>query len=268
MSRIAATFATLRAAGERAFAPFVTAGDPDLETTAELILALADSGADLIEIGIPFSDPSADGPTIQRASERALAKGTTLRKVLPLVARLRAQVKIPLLLMGYANPFYALGSEGCAAACADAGVDGILCPDLPPEEGADLYGAFAKRGVDSVLLASPTTTPARMRMLVHNTRGFLYYVSLTGVTAARSELAAGIEASVAGIRRLGDIPVCVGFGVSRPEHAREIGRYADGVAVGSAIVSEIEAAPSRGAAVEAVARFARAMKGALRGAGG
>ena len=265
MSRIAERFAALRAARERAFVPFVTAGDPDLDTTTELILALADSGADLIEIGIPFSDPSADGPTIQRASERALARGTTLRKVLPLVARLRAQVKVPLLLMGYANPFYALSADGCAAACADAGVDGILCPDLPPEDGADLYAAFEKRGIDGVLLGSPTTTPARMRMLVHNTRGFLYYVSLTGVTTARSDLAAGIEASVTAIRALGDIPVCVGFGVSRPEHAREIGRYADGVAVGSAIVSAIETAPSKAAAVEAVAKFARSMKSALRG---
>jgi tryptophan synthase alpha chain len=173
-------------------------------------------------------------------------------------------VSVPLLLMGYANPFYALGADGCAAACADAGVDGILCPDLPPEEGADLYGAFAERGVDCVLFGSPTTTPARMKMLVQRTRGFLYYVSLTGVTTARSELASGIEASVAAIRKHGDVPVCVGFGVSRPEHAREIGRYADGVAVGSAIVSEIEAAPSKGAAVEAVAKFARAMKTALR----
>jgi tryptophan synthase alpha chain len=265
MSRIAERFAALRAAKERAFVPFVTAGDPDLETTGELILALAENGADLIEIGIPFSDPSADGPTIQRASERALARGTTLRGTLALVAKLRAQVDIPLLLMGYANPFYALGVDGCAAACAAAGVDGVLCPDLPPEEGADLYGAFAKRGIDGVLMAAPTTTPARMRMLAHNTRGFLYYVSLTGVTAARSELAAGIEQSVAEIRKVSDVPICVGFGISRPEHARAVGRYADGIAVGSAIVSAIEAAPSRLAAVDAVARFAREMKAALRG---
>jgi tryptophan synthase alpha chain len=264
MRRIAERFAALRAAGERAFVPFVTAGDPDLDTTAELILALAENGADAIEIGIPFSDPSADGPTIQRASERALARGTTLRKVLPLVEKLRGQVKTPLLLMGYANPFYALGSEGCAAACASAGVDGLICPDLPPEEGADLYGALDRRGVDGVLLAAPTTTPARMRMLVHNTRGFLYYVSLTGVTAARAELAAGIEQAVRAIRALGPIPVCVGFGISRPEHAREVGRYADGVVVGSAIVNLIEAAPSPSAAVESVARFTRDMKSALR----
>jgi len=265
MSRIAEKFAALRAAQERAFVPFVTAGDPDLETTGELVLALAENGADLIEIGIPFSDPSADGPTIQRSSERALAGGATLRKTLPLISKLRAQVRVPLVLMGYANPFYALGADGCAAACADAGVDGLICPDLPPEEGADLYGAFAKRGVDAVLMAAPTTTPARMRMLVHNTRGFLYYVSLTGVTAARTELAAGIEAGIAGIRALGDVPVCVGFGISRPEHAREVGRYADGVAVGSAIVNEIEAAPTPAAAVDAVAKFARTIKAALRG---
>jgi tryptophan synthase alpha chain len=264
MSRIAAKFAALRAARERAFVPFVTAGDPDLEATGELILALAENGADLIEIGIPFSDPSADGPTIQRASERALGRRTTLRQVLALVARLRAQLQIPLLLMGYANPYYALGVDGCAAACARAGVDGLLCPDLPPEEGVDLYGALAKHGVDGVLLAAPTTTPGRMRMLVHNTRGFLYYVSLTGVTTARPELAAGIEQAVAAIRQLSDIPVCVGFGISRPEHAREVGRYADGVAVGSAIVNLIEAAPTKGAAVDAVAKFAREMKAALR----
>ena len=264
MSRIASKFAALRAARERAFVPFLTAGDPDLEATGELILALAENGADLIEIGIPFSDPSADGPTIQRASERALARGTTLRQVLALVARLRAQVEIPLLLMGYANPYYALGADGCAAACARAGVDGLLCPDLPPEEGADLYGALAKQGVDGVLLAAPTTTPARMRMLAHNTRGFLYYVSLTGVTTARSELAAGIEQAVAAIRKLSDIPVVVGFGISRPEHAREVGRYADGVAVGSAIVNLIESAPSKPAAAESLAKFAREMKAALR----
>ena len=264
MSRIAERFAALRAAGEKAFVPFVTAGDPDLETTGELVLALAENGADVIEIGIPFSDPSADGPTIQRASERALAGGTTLRRTLALVAKLRPQVKIPLVVMGYANPFYALGAEGCAAACAAAGVDGIICPDLPPEEGADLYAAFAKRGIDGVLMAAPTTTPARMRMLVHNAHGFLYYVSLTGVTAARSSLAAGIEAGVAAIRPLGDIPVCVGFGISRPEHAAEVGRYADGVAVGSAIVDLIERAGSKAAAVDAVAKFAREMKAALK----
>jgi tryptophan synthase alpha chain len=264
VSRIAQKFAALRAAGERAFVPFVTAGDPDLETTGELLLALAENGADLIEIGIPFSDPNADGPTIQRASERALARGTTLRGVFGLVAKLRSQIPIPLALMGYANPFYAQGVDGCAQACAAAGVDGILCPDLPPEEGADLYGALAKRGVDGVLLAAPTTTPTRMRMLVHNTRGFLYYVSLTGVTAARAELASGIEQGVALVRRCGDIPVCVGFGISRPEHAREVARYADGVAVGSAIVNLIEAAPSKGAAVDAVAKFAREMKAALK----
>jgi tryptophan synthase alpha chain len=265
VSRIADRFATLRAAGERAFMPFLTAGDPDLETTAELVLALAENGADVIEIGVPFSDPSADGPTIQRASERALARGTTLRQILALVAKLRPQVQIPLLLMGYANPFYAQGAEGCAAACAAAGVDGLICPDLPPEEGADLYGALGKRGLDCVLMAAPTTTPARMRMLVHNTRGFLYYVSLTGVTAARAELAVGIEQAVGEIRKLSDVPVCVGFGISRPEHARAVGRYADGVAVGSALVELIERAPSPGAAAHAVARFTREMKAALRG---
>ena len=264
MGRIGERFAALRAAGDKALVPFITAGDPDLETTGELVLALAESGADMIELGVPFSDPSAEGPTIQRASERALARGTTLRRTLALVAKLRAQVSVPLILMGYANPYYALGVDGCARACADAGVDGLICPDLPPEEGRDLYAALAKHGIDGVLLASPTTTPERMRLLVEHTRGFLYYVSLTGVTGARGALAAGIEAGVAAIRRLGDVPVCVGFGISRPEHAAEIGRFADGVAVGSAIVDRIEAASSPAAAVDAVARFARELKAALR----
>ncbi len=264
MSRIAERFARLRAKGERALVPFVTAGDPDLETTGELLLALAESGADVIELGIPFSDPSADGPTIQRASERALARGTTLRRTLALVERLRPQLDVPLVAMGYANPFYALGAEGCAQACAAAGFAGVICPDLPPEEGSDLYGALAKHGVDGILMASPTTTPARMRLLVHHTRGFLYYVSLTGVTSARDAVAVGVEESVAAIRALSDVPVCVGFGISKPEHAAAVGRFADGIAVGSAIVDRIEAAKTKGAAVESVAKFARELKAALK----
>jgi tryptophan synthase alpha chain len=264
MGRIGERFARLRAAGDKALVPFVTAGDPDLGTTAELVLAMADAGADAIELGVPFSDPTADGPTIQRASERSLAGGTTLRRVLALVKQLRPQVEIPLLLMGYANPFYALGADGFAQEARAAGVDGIICPDLPPEEGADLYGALEKSGIDAVLLAAPTTTPERLRLLVERTRGFLYCVSLTGVTGARASVAQGVEASVRAARALRDVPVCVGFGVSTPEHAAEIGRYADGVVVGGAIVDRIERAKSRDAAVSAVARFVGELKAPLR----
>jgi tryptophan synthase alpha chain len=254
----------LRAAGERALVPFVTAGDPDLATTAELVLAMAEAGADGIELGVPFSDPTAEGPTIQRSSERALAGGTTLRRVLALVKQLRPQLEIPLLLMGYANPFYALGVEGLVAEAAAAGVDGIICPDLPPEEGADLYGALRKAGIDPVLMAAPTTTPERLARLARETRGFLYYVSLTGVTGARAALAAGLEEGVRAVRQVSDVPVCIGFGVSTPAQAEALGRFADGVVVGSAIVDRIEQAAGRDAAVDAVARLVAELKAPLR----
>jgi tryptophan synthase alpha chain len=264
MGRIGERFDRLRAAGDKALLPFVTAGDPDLGTTAELVLAMADAGADAIELGVPFSDPTAEGPTIQRASERALAAGTTLRRVLALAKQIRPQVGIPLLLMGYANPFYALGADGFVQEAAAAGVDGVICPDLPPEEGADLYGALGKAGIDGVLLAAPTTTPARLALLARETHGFLYYVSLTGVTGARQALASGIEAGVRAVRALSEVPVCVGFGVSTPAQAAEIGAFADGVVVGSAIVDRIERAKSRDAAIGDVARFVAELKAPLR----
>lgn len=264
MSRIAATFDRLRAAGERAFMPFLTAGDPDLDTTGELVLAIADAGADLIEIGVPFSDPTADGPTIQRASERALAGGVTLRRVLEKVAALRDHTEVPLILMGYANPFYAMGVDGFAEAASAVGVDGVIVVDLPPEEGADLYAALEARGIDGILLASPTTVPERLAMLAARTRGFLYYVSLTGVTSARGEVAEGLEEAVRALREKAPVPVCVGFGISTPAHAAEVGGYADGVVVGSAIVDRIEAAASPAAAVSDVADFVAAMKAPLR----
>ena len=264
MGRIGERLARLRGAGEGALVPFVTAGDPDLEATEALVRALDENGADLIEIGVPFSDPTADGPTIQRSSERALARGTNLRQILQLVERLRDDVAAALLLMGYANPFYSMGADGFAEAAAAVGLDGVICPDLPPEEGADLYAALERVGIDAVLLAAPTTTDERLAMLAQKTRGFLYYVSLTGVTAARSEVAAGVEARVAAARKYASIPICVGFGVSTPDHAREIAAYADGVVVGSAIVDLIEAAPGHGEAVEAVADFTRKLKAALR----
>ena len=244
--------------------PFVTAGDPDLATTAELVVAMAEAGADAIELGVPFSDPIADGPTIHRASERALAGGTTLRRVLGLVKQLRPQVDVPLLLMGYANPYYALGVHGFVQEAAAAGVDGVICPDLPPEEGAELYDALGQAGIDGVLLAAPTTTPARLARLVARTRGFLYCVSLTGVTGARAAVAQGVEANVRAAQALGDVPVCVGFGVSTPAHAAAIGRYADGVVVGGAVVDCIERAKSRDEAVSAVARFVAELKTPLR----
>jgi tryptophan synthase alpha chain len=264
MGRIAERFAALRARGERALIPFVTAGDPDLATTAALVPALVAAGADLVEIGVPFSDPVAEGPTIQRSSERALAAGASLRRVLELVKGLRARVDAPLVLMGYANPFLAPGEAAFAESVAEVGVDGVICVDLPPEEGAEFRRELSRHGVDSILLAAPTTRPARLEMLARETRGFLYYVSLTGVTGARSELARGIAEQVARVRRVSDVPVCVGFGVSRPEHARELSACADGVVVGSALVERIAAAPGPAEAVQAAADFVAELKAPLR----
>lgn len=264
MGRIGERFARLRESGERALVAFVTAGDPDLDTTVALVRGMAEAGADLVEIGVPFSDPIGDGPTIQRASQRALDGGVTLRRVLERVKELRPQVEIPLLLMGYANPFYAMGVEAFADAAAEVGVDGVICPDLPPEEGADLYDALEARGVDGVLLAAPTTRDERLAMLAERTRGFLYYVSLTGVTGARQDLAEDLAEGVARVRRHARVPLCVGFGVSTPEQAAAVGRLADGVVVGSALVARIEAAADREEAVRSVVGLVRELKDALR----
>jgi len=264
MSRLAERFATLRARGEKALIPFVTAGDPDLATTEALIPALALAGADAIELGVPFSDPMAEGPTIQRASERALRSGASLRKVLQLVQRVRARVEVPIVLMGYANNVLTMGEQEFAAAAAEVGVDGLIAVDLPPEEGEALHAALRARGVDPVLLAAPTTQPDRLAMLAKRTAGFLYFVSLTGTTGARQELSHSIEKEVRAVRAISDVPVCVGFGVSTPEHAARIATFADGVVVGSAVVDRIERASSPEAAIDAVTSFVAELKRALR----
>jgi tryptophan synthase alpha chain len=264
MSRLAERFATLRARGEKALIPFVTAGDPDLATTEALIPALALAGADAIELGVPFSDPMAEGPTIQRASERALRSGASLRKVLQLVQRVRARVEVPIVLMGYANNVLTMGEQEFAAAAAEVGVDGLIAVDLPPEEGEALHAALRARGVDPVLLAAPTTQPDRLAMLAKRTAGFLYFVSLTGTTGARPELSHSIEKEVRAVRAISDVPVCVGFGVSTPEQAARIATFADGVVVGSAVVDRIERASSPEAAIDAVTSFVAELKRALR----
>jgi tryptophan synthase alpha chain len=266
MGRISERFRLLRGRGECALLPFVTSGDPDLDTTEAIVLAMAESGADLIELGVPFSDPIAEGPTIQRADERALRSKTSLRGVLALVKRLRGKLEIPLLLMGYANPFYAMGEEHFASAAAEVGVDGIIVADLPPEDGATLFAEVGRRGIDAVLMAAPTTTASRRAMLARRTQGFLYYVSLTGVTGARTTLARGIREGVEAVRSVSTIPVCVGFGVSTPEHAREIAGYADGVAVGSALVDRIARASSREDAVDRAAKLVAELKAGMRAA--
>jgi tryptophan synthase alpha chain len=260
MGRIGERFAALREGGERGLVPFVTGGDPDLATSEAVVRAVAAAGADAVEIGVPFSDPLAEGPTIQRSSERALRAGSSLRRVLGLVKSLRADVDVPLVLMGYANNFLCMGEHGFAEAARDVGVDGLIAVDLPPEEGTLLATELERVGIDRILLAAPTTSPGRLAMLVRETRGFLYYVSLTGVTGARPELARGIEAGVRAAQALGEVPVCVGFGISTPEQARQVAAYADGVVVGSA-------AGGPDAAADAAAHFVAELKAALRGAG-
>jgi len=260
VKRLVERFETLRGRGERALIPFLTAGDPDLAATETLVLAMLEAGADAIEIGVPFSDPIAEGPTIQRSSERALAGGTGLRSILRLVKDLRSQTERPLILMGYANPFFAMTATGFAESAAEVGVDGVIVPDLPPEEGAEFYSAAEGAGIAPILLAAPTTTDARLALLAARTRGFLYYVSLTGVTGARTELASDLEAGIARVRKISDIPVCVGFGVSTPAHARTLAPFADGVVVGSAIVDRIEAAATTDGAAVALQEFVRALK--------
>ncbi len=264
MSRLAQRFKALRERDERALVVFISAGDPSLDATDALVLAMAESGADVIEIGVPFSDPVGEGPTIQRSSQRGVASGATLRRILQRVRELRSKVDVPLVLMGYANPFFAVGAERFAAMASEAGVDGIIVPDLPPEEGAAFFRETAAHSIDNIYLVAPTTSAARMEMLATTTSGFLYYVSLTGVTGARGELGGRVEERVRRAKSFSDIPVCVGFGISKPEQAREVGAYADGVVVGSAIVDRIESARTPDEAVDTVGKFVAELKRALR----
>ncbi|RIL05872.1 MAG: tryptophan synthase subunit alpha [Proteobacteria bacterium] len=265
MGRIGDRLAALRARGEKALVPFVTAGDPDLGVTEALLPALAEAGADVIELGVPWSDPSAEGPTIQRASERALRAGTTLRRILGLVKALRPKLDVPIVLMGYANSFLTMGERHFPEAAREAGVDGVITVDCPPEEEPGYYDALEACGVDGILLAAPTTTPERLAMLARRTRGFLYYVSLTGVTGARSGLPPRLEENLARIRAVSSVPVCVGFGISTAAQAAAIARHADGVVVGSALVERIARAKSREEAVTEAASFVAALKAPLRG---
>ncbi len=264
MGRIAERFAALRERGEGALVPFVTAGDPELATTEAVVRALAEAGADLIEIGVPFSDPIAEGPTIQRASQRSLAAGTTLRHVLQLVKTLRPVVDVPLVLMGYANSVLSMGEHGFAEAAAEVGVDGLIVVDLPPEESDGFSRELERVGIDRILLVAPTTTRERVAALAAASRGFLYAVSTLGVTGARSEVAQGVEELVRRAREAAGLPVCVGFGVSTAQQAAEIGAYADGVVVGSALIDRLEGARDPAEAAERAAAFAAELKAPLR----
>jgi tryptophan synthase alpha chain len=260
MSGIDRAFARCRSEGRAAFIPFLMGGDPDVATCAELLPALVRAGADLIELGVPFSDPIADGPVIQRAAARALDAGATLSSILELAASQRSALGVPIVLFTYFNPVHAFGFERLARAAAGA-VDGVLCVDLPPEEGGELRAALGGRGIASIQLIAPTSTAERIRRAAAATSGFLYYVSRAGVTGERAALERGLERRVAHLRRRVKLPVAVGFGVSTREQVEAIGRIADGVVVGSALVSCVaDHGPGRGLAA-AVERRARELSG-------
>jgi tryptophan synthase alpha chain len=239
MSRLDAAFASLRSAGRPGLVAYVTAGDPDLARSADVIRAVDRGGADVIELGVPFSDPLADGPVIQRATERALAAGTTLSGVLDMAASLSGTVRAPLVLFTYANPVLRLGLDAFARRAAAAGVAGVLVLDLPPEEADEAHAAFRHHGLDTIFLLSPTTTPARIRRAAALGGGFLYGISRLGVTGIRDDVADSARELAARVRAETDRPLALGFGFSRPEHVRAVGQWADAAVVGSALVQVV-----------------------------
>lgn len=256
MSVIDQVFARCSDEGRAAFIPFLMAGDPDLETLPELMLALAAGGADLIELGVPFSDPIADGPVNQRAASRALAAGTTLGGILGAVAQVHDKLGVPVVLFSYFNPIMARGVTSFADQAASSGVDGVLCVDLPPEEADEEYvPALVRVGLDRVFLLAPTSTTDRMRAVAEHSSGFVYYVSRTGVTGERELLTKSLPKEVKKVRKRVNLPVAVGFGISTPEQVEAVGKIADGVVVGSALVRVVEAGgPNLASRVEAKVR--------------
>lgn len=264
MNRIDAKFAQLREQEQAALIPFVTAGDPDLKTTLNILRALEAGGADAIELGVPFSDPMADGPTIQRASERALKAGASLPRILDLVREFRRGSELPLILFGYYNPFFRYGPERFSEEASAAGVDGVLCVDLPPEESGELQDWTDRQSLDLVFLLSPTSDASRIRLASTRGRGFLYYVSVTGVTGARRRLEDRLRLEVARVRRAVSLPVGVGFGVSTPRQAAWIASFADAVVVGSALIELVEKASGRREKADRAARFVAGLKRAMK----
>lgn len=259
MSRIAETFARLRAEGRRGFVPFVTAGDPDLATTRALVVELARAGADVVELGVPFSDPMADGVVIQRASERALRHGVSVADVLALVKDVRRETDVPVVLFSYFNPLLQFGLERLCEEARSVGVDGVLVTDLVPEEAEEFSAALKRRGLDMIFLAAPTSTDARLSMIAARASGFIYAVSRAGVTGARVDVSAEAEKLVVRVRAVSELPVAVGFGISTREQIAEVWRYADAAVVGSALVAEIEKRLGEPDLVERVASFANSL---------
>jgi len=260
MNRIDKKFNILRRERRKAFIAFITAGDPSLKVTEELVLAFDKAGVDIVELGVPFSDPLADGPTIQASSQRALAKGVTLKKILDVVKRLRQKCDLPIALMTYFNPIFHGGQEKFIAQAKKAGIDGVIIPDLPPEEAGSLIKVAKKAGIATVFFIAPTTTKERIKRIAHASTGFIYYVSLTGVTGARARLPKNVLDQIKLAKRFTKKPVCVGFGISTKEQVRQMGRAADGVIVGSAIVKAIEENRGKKDLVRNVSRFVKNLK--------
>jgi tryptophan synthase alpha chain len=259
-TRIGKRFAELRATGELGIVAYITAGDPTLEATRDFVLALADAGADVVELGVPFSDPLADGPTIQRASERALKSGTTLAGVLSLVRKIRRSSQVPLVLFSYFNPILQMGLGKFAAAAAEAGADGVLVTDLTPEESAEYRQILQAHQLDTIFLAAPTSNDERLVKIAACSSGFLYLISRTGVTGAKDALPDDLPALLRRARRFTQLPIAVGFGISLPGHVSVLGGLADAAVVGSALVSEIEKAASPEAAAAALRERVGALK--------
>src|SRR5229473_2918985 len=265
-TRISRRFTELRASGELGIVAYITAGDPSLDATLEFVRALAEAGADVIELGVPFSDPLADGPTIQRASERALKSGTTLAGVIDLVRRIRESSQVPLVLFSYYNPILQMGLEKFARAASTAGADGVLITDLTPEEAADYRGVMAAHHLDTIFLGAPTSTDERLAKIAACSSGFLYLISRTGVTGAKDALPDDLPSLLRRARAVTHLPIAVGFGISLPGHVSVLGGLADAAVVGSALVSEIENAKSVEAASAALAaRFRSLKQAATRG---
>ncbi len=265
MSRIDDTFARLRAERRTGLVTYITAGDPDLERSGDILLALDRAGADVLEVGIPFSDPLADGPVIQRASERALASGATTSTVLALIERLRPRLASPVVLFTYVNPLLRMGLTTFARRAAAAGVDGVLALDLPVEEAGEYHETLTNARLDPIFLLSPTTTGERIRQAARLGRGFLYLISRLGVTGARARLADGTAELVARVRRETALPIALGFGISRPEHVTEAGKSADAAVVGSGLVGVIAATEDPDALTPRVGSYVQWLKGESQG---
>lgn len=262
--RIERLFMELDLKKRKAFIPYIMAGDPSIEHTIEMVIGLAKLGADLIELGVPFSDPIADGPVIQRASTRSLERKTTLPRILDMVASLRKKVSVPLVLMTYYNPIMKFGERKFVKEAISKGVDGVIIPDLPPEEASLLMESASDAGLDLIFLVAPTTSRARMKKIVRYGRGFLYYVSLVGITGAKMGAVSEMKQQIAGLRKISSLPIVIGFGISTPDDVKRVSVLAEGVVVGSALVRQIETHLDDGTLVCHVLECAESLMGSLQ----